>query len=107
MNISRAVTLAVAWTWLLLLSVLPLCIILVMALARDSDSIPPFRFAADPSNLISAATERHYLTAIWLSLRTAAISTVICLVGGYPMALAIARVTERWRSALLLALMLQ
>ena len=41
-----------------------------------------------------------------LSLRVAGLSTLICLLVGYPMALAIARAPERRRNALLLAVML-
>lgn len=99
-------TLALSWAWLLLLSIAPMGIILVIALARPADHVPPFRFAADPSNFAIAATDDLYRMAFWLSLRTAAVSTAICLVIGYPMALAIARTRDRWRAMLLLALML-
>ncbi len=106
MTISRALSLSFSWAWLLLFSMLPLCIILVIALARSADMVPPFSFAVDPGNLALAATDELYREAFWLSLRTASISTVICLLIGYPMALAIARAAERWRGTLLLALML-
>jgi putrescine transport system permease protein len=99
-------TLALAWAWLLLFAIAPMAIVLVIALARPADSVPPFSFAADPGNFALAATDDLYRTAFWLSLRTATVSTVICLLLGYPMALAIARMGERWRAPLLLALML-
>ena len=105
-TVSRDLVLAFSWAWLLLFSIVPLGIILVIALARPADTVPPFSFAADPGNFAIAATDELYRTAFWLSLRTAAISTVICLLIGYPMALAIARAAERWRGPLLLALML-
>jgi putrescine transport system permease protein len=91
---------------LLLFAVAPMGIILVIALARPADTVPPFSFAADPGNFAIVATDALYRTAFWLSLRTAAVSTSVCLLIGYPMALAIARAAERWRTALLLALML-
>jgi putrescine transport system permease protein len=103
---ARAVALALSWAWLLLFSIAPMAIILVIALARPADTVPPFSFAADPGNFAIAATDDLYRTAFWLSLRTAAVSTAICLLIGYPMALAIARAGERWRTPLLLALML-
>ncbi len=106
MTPARAISLALSWVWLLLFSVIPLAIILAIALARPADTVPPFHFATDPDNFAFAATDSLYRTAFWLSLRTAAVSTVICLLIGYPMALAIARAAERWRAALLLALML-
>ena len=102
----RAIALAVCWSWLLLFAIAPMLVILVIALARPADTVPPFALAADPGNFVAAATDGLYRTAFWLSLRTAAVSTVICLLLGYPMALAIARSGERWRAWLLLALML-
>jgi len=102
----RTIALALSWAWLLLFSVAPMAIILVIALARPADTVPPFSFAADPGNFAIAATDDLYRTAFWLSLRTAAVSTAICLLIGYPMALAIARADERWRVPLLMALML-
>ncbi len=106
MSLARAVSLAMSWAWLLLFAILPLAIILVIALALPADRVPPFRFATDPGNFAFAATDALYRTAFWLSLRTAAVSTAICLAIGYPMALAIARAAEHRRAALLLALML-
>jgi putrescine transport system permease protein len=106
MTVPRGVTLALCWAWLTLFSLIPLCIILAIALARPADSVPPFSFVIDPATLAIAATDPLYRAAFWLSLRTAAISTIACLLIGYPMALAIAQSRERWRGALLLALML-
>jgi putrescine transport system permease protein len=103
---ARSLSLALSWAWLLLFAIVPLGIILVIALARPTDGVPPFGFAADPGNFAIAATDPLYRTAFWLSLRTAAVSTAICLLIGYPMALAIARAPERWRASLLLGLML-
>jgi len=106
MTLPRSVSLAFSWAWLLLFSIVPLAIILLIALARPADTVPPFSFAADAGNFVIAATDELYRTAFWLSLRTASVSTAICLLIGYPMALAIARSAERWRGPLLLALML-
>jgi putrescine transport system permease protein len=106
MTFPRLPSLTFSWIWLSLFSIVPLGIILLIALARPADTVPPFSFAADLSNFAIAATEDLYRSAFWLSLRTAAISTVICLLIGYPMALALARASERWRGPLLLALML-
>jgi putrescine transport system permease protein len=106
MTLSRAFTLAFSWVWLILFSIVPLGIILAIALALPADSVPPFHFAFDAGNFAIAATDDLYRHAFWLSIRTASISTLICLLIGYPLALAIARSAERWRTTLLLALML-
>jgi putrescine transport system permease protein len=102
----RGLSLALSWTWLTLFSVVPLAIILVIALARPADTVPPFNFAFDPGNFGFVLSDGLYRAASWLSLRTAAISTAVCLLIGYPMALAIVQAPERWRAPLLLALML-
>ena len=51
-------------------------------------------------------TDPLYAHALLLSLQVAGLSTAICLLAGYPMALGIARSPERWRSLLLLLVML-
>jgi putrescine transport system permease protein len=106
MNVSRLLSLSMSWAWLLLFSIVPLSIILLIALARPAETVPPFSFAADPGNFIAAATDQLYRSAFWMSVRTAAIATIICCLIGYPLALAIAGAAERWRGTLLLALML-
>jgi putrescine transport system permease protein len=103
---SRVLGLIFCWTWLVLFSIFPLGIILAIALAIPADTVPPFRFALDPGNFALAASDDLYRTAFWLSLRTASVATVICLLIGFPVALAIARSAERWRGVLLLGLML-
>jgi putrescine transport system permease protein len=52
------------------------------------------------------AEDPLYLGAYLSSLRVAAVSTLLCLVIGYPMAYAIARASPRWRGALLLLIIL-
>jgi putrescine transport system permease protein len=114
---SRALVLAIPWTWLVLFLVLPTAIVLKIALSAPADGIPPYtpllrwiggipylRIAWDNFALI--LTDPLYRDAFVLSLRVAGISTLICLLTGYPMALAIARAPDHRRNALLLALML-
>ncbi len=102
----RTLTLLLSWTWLTLFAALPLGVILLIALARPADTVPPFSLGLDPGTFVSAATDPLYRAALWLSLRTAGVTTALCLLTGYPMALAMARAPERWRGFLLLALML-
>ena len=47
-----------------------------------------------------------YLTAFLSSIRIAAISTIIAILIGYPMAYAIARAPDRWRNILLMLVIL-
>ena len=106
MTASRALPLALTWAWLALFAIVPLGAVLAIALGTMADTVPPFGFALDTSNFRTALGDELYFSALWLSLRTAALSTLGCLLIGYPMALGVARAPERWRNGLLLATML-
>jgi putrescine transport system permease protein len=110
----RTAVLAVAWIWLLVLLILPTLIVLKIAFSFPADSVPPYapilrsggglHISADAFSLI--LTDPLYAHALLLSLKVAGLSTAICLLAGYPMALGIARSPERWRSLLLMLVML-
>ena len=114
----RALVLGTVWGWLLLLLIVPGAIVLKIALSDPADSIPPYsellqwtrswlprmHISLDAVALI--ISDPLYLDALMLSLKVAGVSTAICLLAGYPMALALARSGERWRSLLLLLVML-
>lgn len=53
-----------------------------------------------------AEVENIYVLTFWLSVKTAATTTLICLLIGYPIAYAIARAKPAHRNALLMAIML-
>ena len=101
----RILFLTLSWSWLALLSLAPLGFVLAIALARTADGVPPFRFAMAWDNFSLVLTDPIYRAAFGISLRTAFVTTALCLAIGYPVALAIARAAERWRGPLLLALM--
>ncbi len=99
--------LSVPWAWLTLFLLAPCAIVLAIALGKSVDAIPPFSLAHPGlDSLMLIATDPLYRAALLLSLKVAGVSTVICLLAGYPMALAIARSNERWRTLLLLLVML-
>ena len=71
--------------------------------------VPPYTpllHAPETSNYAVLTDDAFYLDAALKSLAVAGISTLFCLLIGYPMALAIARAPDRWRSLLLLGVML-
>jgi putrescine transport system permease protein len=103
--------LAIPWAWLFVLLILPTLIVLKIALSYPADSVPPYapmlpglHISIDAFALI--LSDPLYAHALLLSLKVAGLSTAICLLAGYPMALAIARSPERWRSLLLMLVML-
>jgi putrescine transport system permease protein len=98
--------LALPVLWLLALLAAPLAIIAIIALAVPADGIPPYSLSFSLDNLTLVATDPLYRDALLRSLRVAAISTLACLLIGFPMALAIARADPRWQNPLLLAVML-
>jgi putrescine transport system permease protein len=111
MTVNRGLVLAVPWAWLLVFLILPTLIVLKIALSYPADSVPPYapmlpgpHISTDAFSLI--LSDPLYRDALLLSLKVAAISTAICLLAGYPMALAIARSAERWRGLLLMLVML-
>jgi putrescine transport system permease protein len=107
MNRNKVLILAIPSAWLLLFLAAPVAIVLLIALSESADSVPPYSIAHPTiDNLLTVATDPLYRDAFLLSLKVAAISTLICLLIGYPMALAIARTADRARTPLLLLLML-
>lgn len=114
----RTVVLAVPWAWLSLFLIAPVLIVLKIALSDPADAVPPyspmFQGAGGLLPHVHISTEAValitgdplYARALLLSLKVAGVATAICLLAGYPMALAIARSPERWRSLLLILVML-
>lgn len=104
--------------WMLLFFVAPFAIVLSIGFAESTEGLPPYapllRFREDGSPYLTLNLENFrllledsfYLDAYLRSLRVAAVSAVLCLVIGYPMALGIARAPARWRALLLMLVVL-
>ncbi len=103
---NRTLVLAPIWAWLGLLLVAPLAILMAIALAEPADGVPPFALALSLESFRTILSDPLYSDAFTLSLRAAAMTTLGCLLLGYPTALAIVRAPLAWRDALLLAIML-
>jgi putrescine transport system permease protein len=82
----------------------PAVVLAVLALATTAETVPPYTPALDPHALLAGLSDPLYRGALLNSLRIAATTALVCLLIGYPMALAIAR--SRHRSLLLLAVVL-
>lgn len=117
MNRGRPIVLALPWLWLALFLLAPAAIMVRIALSHATESIPPYgplltwsgptpHLHIDANNFARILTDSLYRRAFILSLKVAGLSTLLCLLIGYPMALAIARAPARRRGALLLAVML-
>jgi putrescine transport system permease protein len=113
----RNAVLGVAWAWLLLFLVAPLAIVVKIAFSAAADGMPPYapllqwsdgrpHLAVALDSFVLVLTDPFYRAALFISLRIALVATIVCLLIGYPMALAIARAAPRFRNFLLLLVML-
>src|SRR5262245_15370647 len=112
----QRVGLAIPYAWLLLFFLAPFLIVLKISLADPIVAQPPFTplfdAARDPrlyltsENYRFVLADRLYLLTYLNSIKLAAISTLLCLLVGYPMAYGIARSNPRTRNTLLLLVIL-
>jgi putrescine transport system permease protein len=103
---ARLAVLAPAWAWLLLFVAAPAGILAAIAFAEADPGIPPFRLALSGIGFATLAADTYYLEAFGTALRVAGITAGLCLLLGYPMAMAIARARPGRRVLLLALLML-
>src|SRR6516162_7074321 len=111
-RLGRLVLIGLPFLWFALFFLLPLLIVLKISLSESAVGIPPYRplFAADGGGLRPQATLTNfallasddlYLRAYLGSLGNATLATVLCLLLGYPIAYAIARIKGARRQLLL------
>jgi len=105
------------YIWLLLFFVIPFAIVFKISLAESAIAQPPYTafyeyvddvltFRVSFANYLFLLTDSLYFNAYISSLRIAAISTLICLVVGYPIAYGIARTQGPLQSLLLMLVIL-
>lgn len=114
----RALVLALPAAWMVLFFAAPFAIVASIGFAEPAEGIPPYgpllRWTADAlpvlqlnlANFQLLVEDPFYIQALLRSLRVATVSATLCLLVGYPMALAIARAPERWRNTLLMLVIL-
>jgi spermidine/putrescine transport system permease protein len=90
--------------WTLLFFIVPMAIVWTYSFGRNA-GLTEIDLVGTLDNY-KRATEWLYLTIFAKSLAVAALVTVICLVIGFPVAMAITFASEKWRPWLLLAIML-
>jgi len=109
---------AVPYAWLLLFFLAPFAIIVKISLADPILGLPPFtplidwaaqgweRVYVTLNNYLFLFQDPYYAIIYLSSIKLAAISTLLCLLLGYPMAYFIARQPPRRRNLLLLGIIL-
>jgi putrescine transport system permease protein len=115
----RTLVIAVPWIWLLLFFAVPFIIVLKISFAETRWlGTPPYsplfewvnaqylQVRFNLGNYQFLFNDALYVKAFLSSLKVATISTIFCLLLGYPMAYAIARADANWRNTLLLLIIL-
>jgi putrescine transport system permease protein len=112
----------IPYAWLVLFFLLPFLIVLKISLSATAIAQPPYTPVFDPAagyaglkdfladlsldNYAQLIADPLYLFSYLRSLEIAAVSTVILLVLGYPVAYGMARVARRWQGLLLVLVIL-
>ena len=107
----------VPFLWLGLFFVIPFAVLLKISFSEPAIAMPPYlplwewadgvlTVAINLGNYIFLAEDPLYIVSYLSSVRIAAISTLLTLLIGYPMAYAIARASERRRNILLMLVIL-
>ena len=114
----RGLVVALPYVWLLLFFVIPFVIVLKISFSDIDLAIPPYKpllewvgkhtlaVKLNFDNYAFLFTDLLYLHAFANSIKVAFISTIFCLLIGYPMAYGIARSSGFWRNLLLLLIIL-
>lgn len=113
----RHVVIGIPFFWLFLFFLLPFFIVLKISFAEADVAIPPYTeiyswaenqlsIVLNLGNYIFLSEDELYLAAYLGSLKMAFISTVLCILIGYPMAYAIARASKEMQTVLLLLIMM-
>lgn len=111
----RAAVILVPYLWLTIFFIVPCVIIMKISMAQTLIAQPPYTPMFGPDsvsyyqlfdNFARLGSDLLYIIAYGNSLKLAAISTILCLLIGYPMAYGIARCSSSTRALLLLAIIL-
>ncbi|MFZ5841290.1 MAG: ABC transporter permease subunit [Pseudomonadota bacterium] len=104
------------YLWMFLFFFIPFAIVFVISFMQPAVSMPPVAFARDAKGYIELATQNYtrlfdledllYINAYLGSLKMAAVSTILALLIGYPLAYAIARAPGAWRQVFLMLVIL-
>jgi len=113
----RRVVFGIPFLWLLLFFLLPFALVLKISFSSAVMAIPPYQpvftfvdntvsVVVNFSNYLFLLSDSLYIAAYWGSVKIAFVSTLVCLLIGYPMAYAMARASARMQLVLLLLVML-
>ena len=112
----------IPYAWLVLFFLVPFLIVLKISLSATAIAQPPYTPVFDPGaglaglkaflaelssdNYAQLVADRLYFSSYLRSLEIAAVSTILLLVLGYPVAYGMARIARRWQGLLLVLVIL-
>ncbi len=116
----RTAVIATPYLWLLMFFVIPFVIVLKISFSETQIAMPPYqpllqwtgerlndiRLNINSGNYLYLWEDSLYVRAFLNSIQVAAVSTLIALLIGYPLAYAIARADAKWRGILLMMVIL-
>ena len=91
--------------WLLVFFLIPLSLVWVMSFGEQV-SLTETKFTGTLKQYARALTDPVYLGIIWKSLYLSGFATVLCLIVAYPVAFFISFLKGRWKTILLIAVIL-
>jgi spermidine/putrescine transport system permease protein len=91
--------------WIITFFLLPLAIIVLYSFLRRSPT-GDIEWTFGIENYVRLFSNPLYLGVFWRSFSYAILTTIICLLIGYPLAYFITRQNARWRAALIFAIMI-
>ncbi len=114
---SRWLVIAVPYIWLLVFFAIPLAIAFKISFSQAAISMPPYTpvfnwvdgslsLDINPKNYLYLISDSLYVNAYLSSIKIAVISTLLCLLIGYPMAYAIARMEPSTRNIAMMMVVL-
>lgn len=103
---ARAMFVGPAFAWLTLTVAAPLALVFAVSLGEATQGAPPFEWGLSTANYALIFSDDLYWGAFLSAVRIAGTSTAICLLIGFPMALAIARARPERRAFLLFLVVL-
>lgn len=118
----RFLLIAIPFLWLLIFFLLPFAIVVKISLSDTANALPPYvptlNLSEGWSGITSFVSQLDLESFAWLlddkiyflsylnSLKIAFISTLLTLLIGYPMAYGLAKAPQRWRTVLLMLVIL-
>ncbi|MEG0329132.1 MAG: ABC transporter permease [Longicatena sp.] len=86
--------------WIGAMILIPMILIIMYAFTKQGNNVATLQFTLE--HFVKFFTDPDFLKTLWLSLKIAFITTVLCILIGYPVAYAISQSSARMRNLLIL-----